>query len=73
MKRTLFSKANLYLLSVIIGVILILFVIYNLATSNNAIADQDWKEYLLLLIWILFTIANLFFYKRELKNQGAKK
>jgi small-conductance mechanosensitive channel len=73
MKRTLFSRANLYLLSVIIGIILILFVVYTLLTSDNTAADHGWKDYLLLLIWVIFTIVNIFFYKRELKNQEVKK
>ena len=73
MKRSLFSRANLYLFSVIVGIFLILFVIYTLVTSNNTVADQDWKNYLLLVIWIIFTIATIFFYKRELKNQKVKK
>jgi hypothetical protein len=68
MKRPLFSNVNLYLISVIIGIILILLVIYNLVEDYNAGEHQTWKEYLLLIIWIVFTIINYRFYKREVKR-----
>lgn len=70
MKRPLFSNVNLYLISVIIGIILILLVIYNLVEDYNAGEHRSWKEYLLLIIWIIFTIINYRFYKREVKRVG---
>ena len=68
MKRPLLSNVNLYLVSVIIGIILILLVIYKLGRSNNAGEHQSWKEYLLSFVWIVFTIINFRFYKKEIKK-----
>jgi len=68
MKRPLFSNANLYLVSVVVGIILILLVIYNLVESSQAGEDPSWKEYLLLFIWIIFTMINFKFYRKEIKK-----
>lgn len=69
MNKKLFSRVNLYLYSVVIGFLLILFGIYNLIKSfSEADSSMVWKSALILLIWGLFTLFNTFLYKKELKK-----